>query len=107
MAQANSRLGDKSQISADKHGCPACPHPAVGPSVVGSPNVKINGKPAMRVDDAGIHAACCGPNTWVAKAGSSTVKINGKKAHRKDDADDHCGGTGKMIEGSPNVFSGG
>ncbi len=107
MAQANSRLGDKSQVPSDGHGCPACPHSCVGPAVGGSPNVFVNGKPALRVGDPGVHAACCGPNTWVARAGSSTVKINGLKAHRKDDADTHCGGNGKMIEGSPNVFSGG
>jgi len=107
VGKANSRLSDKSQISADKHGCPSCPHPCIGPAVSGSPNVKINGRLALRVGDNGTHAGCCGPNIWVASAGSGTVFINGKKAHRKDDADDHCGGTGKMIEGSPNVFSGG
>lgn len=63
--------------------------------------------PALRVDDFGIHAACCGPNMWTATVGSGTVFINGKAAHRKDDTDQHCGGVGKMIEGSPNVFSGG
>jgi len=93
---AQSRLGDKSFVPADAHGCPACPHPAMGPAVGGS-----------RVGDPGIHAACCGPNTWTAASGSGTVKINGKGAHRMGDADSHCGGSGKMIEGSGNVFSGG
>ncbi len=104
---AQARLGDKSQISEDSHGCPACPHPCVGPAVEGSPDVNVNGLPAIRVGDPGVHSACCGPNTWVAKAGSASVFINGKKAHRKDDADTHCGGTGKMIEGSSDVFTGG
>ncbi len=107
MAQGNSRLGDKSQVPADGHGCPACAHSCVGPAVAGSPNVFVNSKPALRVDDPGIHAACCGPNTWKATAGSGTVIINGKKAHRLNDADAHCGGNGKMIEASTNVFSGG
>lgn len=102
-----SRLGDKSMVPADSHGCPACPHPCVGPAVGGSPDVFVNGKPALRVSDPGVHAACCGPNTWTAKAGSGTVIINGLKAHRQGDADSHCGGTGKMIEGSGNVFTGG
>ncbi len=107
MGQANSRLGDQSKVDADAHGCPACPHVCVGPAIVGSPDVFVNSKPALRVDDKGIHAACCGPNQWTAVKGSSTVSINSKDAHRKDDSDQHCGGAGKMIEGSGNVFSGG
>lgn len=101
------RLGDKSQVPADAHGCPACPHPAVGPAIKGSPNVKCNGRPALRVTDTGMHAACCGPNTWTATAGSSTVFINNLAAHRLGDADQHCGGMGKLIEGSNNVEVGG
>ena len=101
------RLGDKSQVPADAHGCPACPHPALGPAVGGSPSVFVNGRPALRVGDGGIHAACCGPNTWHCKTGSSTVHINGQGAHRVGDADEHCGGMGKLIEGSPDVIVGG
>ena len=70
------RLGDKSQIPADAHGCPGCPHPAIGPAIDGSPNVNVNSRPALRVGDHGMHAACCGPNTWTASAGSGTVNIN-------------------------------
>jgi len=102
-----ARLGDKSSVPADAHGCPACPHPCIGPAVGGSPNVLVNGKPALRVGDPGIHAACCDGNTWTAKTGSGTVKINDKKAHRQGDQDKHCGGMGQMIEGSPNVITGG
>jgi len=101
------RLGDKSMVPADAHGCPACPHPCVGPAIIGSPDVMVNNRPALRVDDMGIHAACCGPNTWTAQQGSSTVFINSKKAHRLGDQDKHCGGTGQMIEGSANVITGG
>jgi uncharacterized Zn-binding protein involved in type VI secretion len=101
------RLGDLSQVMADAHGCPACPHPGVGPAIVGSPNVNVNKMPALRVDDKGIHMACCGTNTWTAQAGSSTVFINNKAAHRQGDADKHCGGMGKLIMGSPNVIVGG
>src|SRR5689334_20842462 len=104
---AQSRLGDSSQIPADAHGCPGCPHPAVGPAINGSPDVNVNGRPALRVGDNGVHAACCGPNMWTAAAGSGTVNINGKAAHRLNDADTHCGGSGKMVEGSGNVFTGG
>ena len=102
-----ARLGDKSNIPMDSHGCPACPHPAVGPAVQGSPNVMVNGRPAVRVGDKGVHAACCGPTMWTAAAGSSTVMINNMQAHRLGDKDTHCGGNGQMIEGSNNVMSGG
>lgn len=102
-----SRLGDKSLNPADAHGCPACPHPVQGPAIMGSPNVMVNNKPALRVGDQGIHAACCGPNMWVASVGSSTVLINSMPAHRLGDQDQHCGGIGKMIEGSSNVIVGG
>ena len=102
-----SRLGDKSNVPVDAHGCPACPHPGVGPAIVGSPDVYVNYRPALRVGDNGIHAACCGPNTWVATLGSATVFINYKQAHRLGDLDTHCGGVGQMIEGSNDVITGG
>ena len=102
-----ARLGDKSQVPSDAHGCIACPHTCVGPAVAGSPDVKVNGKPAIRVGDNGVHSSCCGGNTWVAQAGSGTVFINNQAAHRLGDADTHCGGSGKMIEGSSNVITGG
>lgn len=90
-------------MQLDAHGCPACPHPAIGPAIIGSPDVNVNQRPALRVDDTGIHAACCGPNTWSATQGSPTVFVNGKAAHRMTDAQRHCGGIGKLVEGSPNV----
>jgi uncharacterized Zn-binding protein involved in type VI secretion len=102
-----SRVGDNSQVPADAHGCIACPHPCIGPAIAGSPDVMVNNLPALRVDDPGIHAACCNTNTWTAQAGSGTVFINNKAAHRLGDADKHCGGSGKMIAGSPNVITGG
>jgi uncharacterized Zn-binding protein involved in type VI secretion len=101
------RLGDKSNVPVDAHGCPACPHPAVGPAIAGSPSVNVNSRPALRVGDNGVHAACCGPNTWVAQAGSGTVFINSMPAHRLGDQDTHCGGVGQLIEGSDNVMVGG
>jgi uncharacterized Zn-binding protein involved in type VI secretion len=101
------RLGDKSFVPADAHGCPACPHPCIGPAIAGSPDVLVNNRPAIRVGDPGIHAPCCGPNTWTAKSGSGTVFINNKAAHRIADNDQHCGGMGQMIEGSQNVITGG
>ena len=100
------RLGDQSHVEADNHGCPACPHAATGSAIGGSSDVFINNKAALRVGDPGIHAACCGPNTWKAAEGAPAVVINGQLAHRKGDAVSHCGGTGKLIEGSANVIIG-
>jgi len=103
------RLGDKSQAPPHPHGCPGCPHPHIGPAIIGSPNVLINGMPALRVTDMGVAAACCGPNIWQALKGSATVFINGLPAHRQGDTTLHCGGSGSgnLIDGSPNVFIGG
>jgi uncharacterized Zn-binding protein involved in type VI secretion len=100
---AAARLGDKAQVDADAHGCPACPHPGVGPIVTGSSDVMVNGKPAARQDDLGIHAVCCGPNTFTIQRGSPTVYVNGKPFARMNDKTKHCGGTGPIIEGSPDV----
>ena len=100
------RIGDKSQVPADAHGCPACPHPCIGPLVTGSPSVYVNGKPVTRVSDMGVHAACCGPNLYTAVEGSGTVFVNHLPVHRLGDQDQHCGGMGRMIEGSPNVNAG-
>lgn len=95
-------------VPADGHGCPICPHPSpTGPSIVGSPTVKVNMRPALRVTDRGVHAACCGPNMWTAVKGSATVMINNLAAHRQGDDDMHCGGKGMLIEGSTNVITGG
>ena len=101
------RLGDKASVPVDTHGCPACPHPGIGPAINGSPDTLVNGLPALRVDDPGVHAACCGSNLWTATQGSATVFINGKPAHRQTDQNRHCGGMGRLIEGSPNVITGG
>jgi uncharacterized Zn-binding protein involved in type VI secretion len=103
---AAGRVGDKSHVPADSHGCKSCPHSAMGPAVAGSPDVFINFKPALRVGDPGTHTACCGPNTWQAAAGAPGVIINNKPAHRQGDAVTHCGGQGQLIEGSPDVIIG-
>jgi uncharacterized Zn-binding protein involved in type VI secretion len=79
----------------------------MGPAIAGSVNVQINGIPALRIGDPGIHAACCGPNQWKATLGSSTVMINDIPAHRMGDMTMHCGGVGKLIQGSNDVMIGG
>ena len=99
-----ARLGDKAQTAADAHGCPSCPHPAIGPIVTGSPDVFINGKPAARKDDLGVHAVCCGPNNFTISLGSPTVYVNGRPLARAQDKTKHCGGTGPIVAGSIDVL---
>jgi uncharacterized Zn-binding protein involved in type VI secretion len=99
-----ARLGDNAQVAADAHGCPACPHPGVGPIVAGSPDVFINKLPAGRVDDPGVHAACCGPNTFQIVKGSPSVYVNKKPLARLNDKTKHCGGDGPIIAASADVL---
>ena len=100
------RVGDKALNPADAHGCPACPHPVQGPGTSGSPDVFVNHMPQMRVGDPGMHVACCGPNSWTVAEGSKSVFVNGIPPSRIGDATTHCGGSGKVIQGSPNVIIG-
>ncbi len=106
MPAGAARVGDSASCPADAHGCPACPHPVVGPAVSGSPDVLINGASALRVGDPGVHAACCGPNSWVVASGSGTVFINNVAAARLGDMTAHCGGVGALISGSGDVILG-
>lgn len=99
-----ARLNDAVECQADAHGCPGCPHVTRGPIMTGSSDVFVDGKPAARVSDTGMHAACCGPNTFEIAMGSGTVFINGRKAARKGDMTEHCGGIGKIEAGSPDVI---
>jgi uncharacterized Zn-binding protein involved in type VI secretion len=102
------RLGDMAMVPSDPHGCPACPHPATGPAIGGSTDVNINSMPAIRLNDPGIHAVCCGSNQWVTAKGSGTVNINNKAACRMGDKTTHCGSaSGQAIQGSPDVNIGG
>ncbi len=100
-----ARIGDKAK-GIDAHGCKVCTHTVTGPAVQGSSDVIINGKPAVRKGDGGIHGICCGTNTWHAAGGSTTVFINGKPAYRLKDTSVHCGGRGELINGSSDVIIG-
>lgn len=90
------RLGDHAECPGDAHGCPGCPHPSRGPAVSGSRDVFIEGRPALRRGDQGIHGPCCGSGTWIALTGSPTVFINGRPACRVGDAVRFCGGAGRF-----------
>ncbi|HEY4243304.1 MAG TPA: PAAR domain-containing protein [Kofleriaceae bacterium] len=102
-----ARLSDQAQVPACAHGCPACPHPGVGPSITASGDTNVNNLPALRLNDPGMHTACCVSNTWKVSQGSQTVLINGKPAARQTDQTRHCGGFGTIIMGSPDVIIGG
>lgn len=94
-----ARMGDESWCAADAHACPACPHTVVGLITSGSSTILIDGVPAARVGDAGIHKpeGCCGKNEFVIKQGDPMVLIDGKPAARFGDLTQHCGGTGKLV----------
>ncbi len=98
------RVGDDSHCPDDSHGGKCCSHSVTGPAVSGSPDVFINGKPALRVGDSGVHRACCGTNTWHVVEGSPTVFVNGLPLARLGDATSHCGGSGTLIEAGPDVI---
>ena len=89
-----ARVGDSVLGLPHGHGCPACPHPVSGSIISGSPNVLIDGRPAVRVGDRGVACCCCGPNTFVIKTGDLNVLIDGKPAARLQDQTQHCGGAG-------------
>lgn len=96
-----AHLGHRASAPADAHGCPACPHPTAGPIVQGSPTVLIDGFPAARAGDAGVHAACCGGNFFrIAGGNNDGVLIDGRPAVIVGARTLHCGGEGRIIEGS-------
>jgi uncharacterized Zn-binding protein involved in type VI secretion len=97
-----ARVGDNAECLADAHGCPACPHVVKGTIMSGSPEVLLNGLPAARVGDTGIHMVCCGPNTFEIVTGDQEVLINGRPAARIGDKTKHCGGSGEITSGVTN-----
>ncbi len=91
-----ARMGSIASCLTDAHGCPACPHPVSGPVNSGSPTIRISGSPAARVGDTGIHAGCCGPNTFTIVSGDPSVLIDGLPAAIKGSQTKHCGGMGSI-----------
>lgn len=92
-----AKMGDLAKCPADSHGCPACPHVTVGPIISGSPLILIDGKPAARQGDAGVHAACCDGNHYKISGATGEVIIGGRRAAKIGDATTHCGGSGNII----------
>jgi len=97
---ASTRIGD----TGSGHSCHYLPSNAIA----GSPDVKVNGKKAVRKGDAYAPHACLPckkpPHARKLAVGSSSVFINGKPAGRVGDAI-NCGG--KASKGSSDVFIGG
>ena len=87
------------------HGAPCCPHAVSGPIVEGSGNTFTNKLKQARDNDL-VHHNCphCGTGRIVAS--SQSVRVNGKAIARLGDTVIYPGGSGKIIEGSSNVFSG-
>ena len=102
-----SRVGDCALVPADSHGNKCCAHSCVGPGVVGSPNLIVEGSAALRIGDPGVHAACCGANAWIVSTGSTSVTINDIPAARLGDITVHCGGVGALITGAGTLVVGG
>ncbi len=98
-----ARISDMASCPADAHGDPGDPHHVAGPIVSGSPTVAINGYPAARVGDVGVHATCSGPNTFEIVGGDNEVLIDGQPAARLHDPTKHCGGMGSILSASKGM----
>jgi uncharacterized Zn-binding protein involved in type VI secretion len=82
---------------AEAHGAPMDPVKVVGPITTGSSHVLVNGKPAARVGDRGVHAVCTGPNTFEITSGDESVLIDGRAAAKIGSITRHCGGMGSIV----------
>lgn len=92
----------KAFCPADAHGGPAGAMPVIGPIQTGSPLVLLDGRPAARVGDVGVHASCDGPNTFRITEGDPQVLIDGRPAARIGSRTEHCGGWGTIISTRPS-----
>ncbi len=104
MSKLVARVKDKHE-GICSHGAPCCPHSVSGPIVEGSPDIITNGLQQARDGDL-VHHDCphCGVG-WI-QASSETVFINGRRIARLGDTVIYPGGSGKIVESSPDVFSG-
>ncbi|MFA5309723.1 MAG: PAAR domain-containing protein [Dehalococcoidales bacterium] len=90
-------VGMFAECTADSHGSPADPLDVKGPITTGSSHVLVNGRPAARVGDIGIHSVCAGANKFEIVGGDENVLIDGRPAAKIGDTTRHCGGIGKII----------
>jgi uncharacterized Zn-binding protein involved in type VI secretion len=81
------------------------PHPVSGPIQTGAATVYIENSQAARLNDMGIHAACCGPNTYMIVSASGTCIIEGSAAARVGDTTLHCGtAAGSIVSGASTTM---
>lgn len=99
-----ARVTDRHQGICN-HGAPCCPHDVSGAIVEGSPDVFTNGLQQARDGDL-VHHNCPHCGTGRIEASSKTVFVNEKKIARLGDVVTYPGGSGVIIESSPDVFSG-
>lgn len=103
---AAARLGDQALCPACSHGCPKCPHSVQGNVVKASVVSLGNGFGLARLGDSGVHAGCCGPNTFIIMTACATSFEGGLPIARVGDMTQHCGGVGRLISGSANIVVG-
>ena len=100
-----AHVGSMAFCPADVHIGPYGPMQVIGPILQGSPNVFINGLPASRVGDIGMHTICIGPNSFTVSSGDNEVLIDGKPAAMFESSQtQHCGGTGHILGAHQNFF---
>ncbi len=81
------------------------PHPVTGPIQTGAATVFIENMQAARLNDTGVHAACCGPNTFQIVSSSATCIIEGMAAARMGDSTLHCSmAPGSIVSGAATVM---
>ncbi|HMT75992.1 MAG TPA: PAAR domain-containing protein, partial [Chitinophagaceae bacterium] len=100
-----AHIGSIAFCPFDAHGCIGCSHAVSGPVITGNGNVLINGMPVACEGDRGVHAACCGGNSFVITDGDPNVLINGKKVAKIGSRTQHCGGGGHIVSTGGSVSS--
>jgi uncharacterized Zn-binding protein involved in type VI secretion len=82
-------------------------HRKAGPATSGSANVRVNGRPALREHDIGVHEVSHASEHWSGTGGAPHVLINNRRALRLGDhVKSTTHGHGKVISGSNNVSVG-
>jgi uncharacterized Zn-binding protein involved in type VI secretion len=100
----------------DAISCPPCIHgwgvlPVYGQFTVGSPNVLVNSRPAIRLNDLALTVCCPGTNTAVPTVGAVKTLTNSRPTIRMGDVTTHClnpASLGYVMPGhtSPNTICG-
>jgi len=97
-----ARLGDKASSRRRCARVSRLSAPAVGPIVTARRRLRQQ-QARGAAGRSGIHAVCCGPNTFTIQRGSPTVYVNGQALRAMNDQTKHCGASGPIIEAPPTV----